>query len=143
MSSILSASNQQLQLALEHLKASQLPTQGIDENTELYVLEEDYEIIGTIAIEYDNTAALLRSLSVISTKRGNGYGEKLVDYIEGIVNKKGIPTIYLLTTTAAEFFAKKGYQTVSRAEVPPFIRQTSEYCSICPASATVMKKEFS
>jgi len=142
MSSIISASKRELSTALALLKDAKLPTQDIGENTQLYVIKEEYEIISTVAMEDDNTTALLRSLSTMPAKRGLGYCKKLVHYLEEIAKQKGLQSIYLLTTTAAEFFAKTGYQIVSRSEPPSFILQTSEYSSVCPASATVMKIEL-
>ena len=128
--------------AIQLLNRSQLPVEDLGSQTRLFVMEEDGRVVGTIAAEHDHYFALLRSLSVEDAKRNSGIGKTLVDFIENYVKARGVKAIYLLTTTAAGFFARNGYTTIERSEVPPFIQQTSEYSSVCPSTATVMKKEF-
>ena len=126
--------------ALNLLKKNQLPSEDISERTKLFVLEDEQTIAGTIAIEYSGSEGLLRSLSVDESKRSKGYGKTLVGFIENFASKNGINTIYLLTTTAETFFSRNGYVKIERTEVPEFIKQTSEFSSVCPSSAVVMKK---
>lgn len=128
--------------AIALLKNNNLPTEDISDKTGLFVLEEENKVVGTIALEHDTTDALLRSLAVTEEKRTTGLGKKLVAFIEDHARKNGIKNIYLLTTTAADFFSKGGYEVIDRNSVSEFIKQTSEFCSLCPASATVMKKEL-
>ncbi|HVE61734.1 MAG TPA: arsenic resistance N-acetyltransferase ArsN2 [Chitinophagaceae bacterium] len=128
--------------AIALLKRNNLPTEDISDNTGLFVLEEENKVVGTIALEHDATDALLRSLSVTEEKRNMGLGKELVAFIEDHAQKQGVKNIYLLTTTAANFFSKGGYQVTDRNDVSDFIKKTSEFCSVCPASATVMKKEL-
>ena len=137
---IVPASTSAFESAIQLLQLNQLPVDDISAGTQLFVMEEDDQVIGTIAVEYDFSAALLRSLSVDAGRRKAGIGKELVDFIENYVRQQGVETIYLLTTTAADFFSNRGYQKIERTDVPPFIQQTSEYCSVCPSSATVMKK---
>ena len=126
--------------ALNLLKKNQLPSEDISERTKLFVLEEEQSILGTIAIEYSGTEGLLRSLSVDENKRSKGYGKTLVGFIENFASQQGIKTIYLLTTTAESFFSRNGYVKIERTTVPEFIKQTSEFSTVCPSSAVVMKK---
>lgn len=142
MPTILPASKEEQQTVLQLLQATNLPVEDINENVLLYTLKEEGKIIGTIGMEHDGATALLRSLSIAQTKRKKGHGERLVAFLEAAAKEKGIGAIYLLTTTAAQFFANRGYVTVNRSEAPAFIRQTPEFSSICPSSATVMKKEL-
>jgi len=128
--------------AISLLQKASLPVEDIGDRTELYALTIEGEIIGTIGLEHNGTFGLLRSLSVQEAKRGRGCGETLVLFLEEKAKEKGIQTLFLLTTTAASFFTKHGYQTISRSELPFFIQQTSEFRSTCPASATVMKKDL-
>ncbi len=125
------------------IKRSELPIEDINGKVELFALKVNDDILGTIGIEHDNNSALLRSLSIEEKQRGKGYGEKLVNFLEQTAEEKGIQVIYLLTTTAESFFAKRGYSVIGRNEVPPFIKQTTEFSSICPSSAIVMKKQLS
>jgi len=54
----------------------------------------------------------------------------------------GAREIYLLTTTAERFFARAGYESVPRNDAPSAIRETSEFATICPASAALMRKRL-
>ena len=139
---IVPASQNSFSAAVELLKKNNLPTEDINPGTQLFVIEENDSVIGTIAVEYNFDVALLRSLSVSEQKRNSGIGQMLVAFIENYVQKQGVQSIYLLTTTAEDFFLKKGYESVDRNEVPDFIKNTKEFSIICSASSTLMKKEL-
>jgi amino-acid N-acetyltransferase len=140
---IVPASQNSFSAAIALLKKNNLPTEDIDPGKQLFVAEESNEVIATVAVEYDFNDALLRSLSVAEEKRNSGIGRQLVDFIEAYVKKQGVQTIYLLTTTAADFFSKIGYKIVDRSNVPGFIQNTKEYSVLCASSSTLMKKELS
>src|SRR5215216_1502685 len=120
--------------AIALLKKNNLPTQDISDVTKLFVLEDEQTIAGTIALEYSGTEGLLRSLSVDEKRRNSGYGKELVDFVENYAKRQGITDLYLLTTTADRFFLKRGYEVVDRNNVPAYIKETSEFSSICPSS---------
>lgn len=128
--------------AIRLLQDSGLPTEDITPGTQLFVVEEGEGVAGTIAVEYDYDTALLRSLSVAPALRGRGLGDQLTSFIEDYLRKQGVQTVFLLTTTAAGFFSKRGYEVVGREEVPDFIKNTHEYSVLCTASSTVMKKQL-
>ena len=48
----------------------------------------------------------------------------------------GVRRIFLLTTSASEFFTAKGYNACARSEAPAAIRSTTEFTESCPQSAT-------
>src|SRR5579875_2052745 len=139
---IVPASQNNFSSAIELLKENNLPTEDINPSTELFVLEEDNCVLGTVAVEHNADTALLRSLAVSKEKRNNGLGEKLVCFMEEHLGKSGIQEIYLLTTTASDFFTKRGYEKVNRNHVPLFIKSTVEFSSLCSSSAVVMKKQL-
>jgi amino-acid N-acetyltransferase len=140
---IVPASQNSFSAAIELLKKNNLPTEDINPGTQLFVVEEGDNVIATVAVEYDYNDALLRSLSVSEEKRSSGIGAELVDFIEDYVRKQGVRTIYILTTTAAGFFSRRGYTLIDRSNVPPFINDTKEYSVICASSSTLMKKKLS
>jgi amino-acid N-acetyltransferase len=139
---IVPASQNNFSSAIELLKENNLPTEDINPATELFVLEENNCVLGTVAVEHNADTALLRSLAVSKDKRNNGLGEKLVSFIEERLAKNGIQEIYLLTTTASEFFTKRGYEKMNRNDAAPFIKSTAEFSSLCSSSAIVMKKQL-
>lgn len=59
--------------------------------------------------------------------------------LEGEAREAGARTAYLLTTTAADFFAARGYERVTRADVPLEIAGTSEFETLCPESTVAMR----
>ena len=53
---------------------------------------------------------------------------------------RGIHGLYLLTTTAEQYFPSFGFALIDRADAPPDIRATDEYSFACSKTARVMKK---
>jgi amino-acid N-acetyltransferase len=104
------------------------------------VLRDGDEIAGLVGMEVAGDAGLLRSLAVPEARRGGGLASRLVDALEAHARAAGIRTLYLLTTTAEPFFARRGYARAERGAVPDAIAATPEFRSICPASAACMAK---
>jgi amino-acid N-acetyltransferase len=129
-------------LVLELLKKNQLPVMDISENTKLFALYQENDLIGSIGLEKYGTEGLLRSLCVDAEKRKNGAGKELVNFIEKKSKEEGIKSLYLLTTTAEDFFYNRNYIKIQRREVPESIRNSEEFRSICPSTSAVMKKEL-
>jgi len=48
--------------------------------------------------------------------------------------------LYLLTTTAEEYFPSFGFEKVERSSVPAELNDSAELKGACPASATVMRR---
>ena len=142
MMNIVPASQNSFSAAIALLKKNNLPTEDLDSGKQLFVVEEGDEVIATIAVEYDYNNALLRSLSVSEEKRRTGIGAELVRFVEDYVAEQGVQNIFLLTTTASQFFSSRGYQIVDRSNVPDFIKNTKEYSFICASSSILMKKDL-
>jgi amino-acid N-acetyltransferase len=130
------------QTAITMLQAHSLPTSDIDEDKLLYILLDGEKPIGTAGLEIFDDCALVRSVSVIKESQGKGYGKIINDEIEKFAKESGINCMYLLTTTAKDFFDKQGYCSIKREETPEAIQQTAEFTSLCPSSAVVMKKRL-
>lgn len=71
-----------------------------------------------------------------------GCGRALVARAERHASEHGARQIYLLTTGAADFFARLGYKRIEREQTPPGIRETSEFSVLCPAGSVLMMKEM-
>ncbi len=136
------ANAEQRQLAIALLQQHTLPVTDIDDDKILYLLQDGDTAIGTIGLEIFEDCALLRSVSVVKEQQGKGYGKFMNDAIENYVKDAGINCLYLLTTTAKDFFDKQGYCIISREEAPVTIKQTTEFTSLCPSTAVVMKKRI-
>ena len=128
--------------AIALLQEQQLPTSDIDDDKLLYLLWKDERIIGTAGLDIFEDCALLRSVSVIKEEQGKGFGKVINKEIENFAKESGINCLYLLTTTAKDFFDKQGYCAIKREEAPVAVQQTAEFSSLCPSSAVVMKKSI-
>jgi amino-acid N-acetyltransferase len=95
---------------------------------------------GVVGLEIYDKVALLRSLAVAADSRGNGCGKALVAQAERHARCLGVTEIYLLTTTAAQFFERLGYKRTNRQSAPDPIRQTEEFAALCPSSSAFMVK---
>ena len=54
--------------------------------------------------------------------------------------RKGVRSIYLLTTTAEAFFNRLGYERMGRSRAPSSIKRTREFAGLCPVSSVFMVK---
>ncbi len=117
-----------------------LPVDGLsDQFGEGYCIAVDEEkIVGAGGIEIYGDYGLLRSVAVSPQKQGHGIGNMIAENRVTWAMANGVHNIYLLTTTAQTFFEKRGFAAVQRDAVPDEIRQSSEFSTICPASAAVM-----
>lgn len=129
-----------LEAARRLLAACELGAEGLETQfPEGYTVADSAgELAGVAGLEVYGGAGLLRSVAVAPEHRGTGLGGLLVrDRLEWAV-KRRLRAIYLLTTTAADFFECMGFWPVERDSVPESIRTSEQYRSACPASATVM-----
>ena len=125
------------------LTRDDLPVQDLaTAPAEFYYATADGERVGIGGLEGYGDIGLLRSVVVEAPKRGRGYGTLLCEALETAARDNDIETLYLLTTTASEFFAAEGYSTVERAIVPDTIRCTTEFEDLCPSTATCMRKSL-
>jgi amino-acid N-acetyltransferase len=100
------------------------------------------ELEGVIGLEIFGDVALLRSLAVASSRRGSGVGSGLVVHAERHARDQGVQSLYLLTTTAEQFFLRRGYARIPRENAPAAIKGTSEFSGICPVSSVFMVKHW-
>ncbi len=99
-------------------------------------------IVGFAGLELCGRDALLRSVVVRPEKRRHGAGRAVVETALARAADLGISTVYLLTTTARDFFAHLGFAVIPRERVPASIARTSEFASLCPETAVCMRKEL-
>lgn len=98
------------------------------------------QLLGVVGLEPCGRDGLLRSLAVAPAHRGQSLGEVLVGELEAKARQAGIGQLYVLTTTAANRFRQWGYEVTDRASAPAPIQQTTEFQSLCPASAVCLSK---
>lgn len=105
--------------------------------------DEEETVVGVVGIELYGEQALLRSLAVRPTCRGEGIGTRLADVVEEHARQQGARVIYLLTTTASDYFQSRGYEVIDRDALPTAIQQTEEAAQLCPSNATCMQRHLS
>jgi amino-acid N-acetyltransferase len=118
-----------------------LPQDGLEDQfgSGYAVAVESGRLVGVAAVERYAAYGLLRSVVTAGDRRGRGIGEALVGDRLGWAERAGLDSIYLLTTTAAGYFPRLGFEVVERAAVPPEIRASREFSRVCPSSAVVMR----
>ncbi len=130
-------------MALVH--AAELPTSGIADNFpgSYSVVRVGNAIVAVAGLEAHGGVGLLRSVAVASSERGAGLGRQLVEDRLRIAREQKLSAVYLLTTTAAEYFRSLGFSDASRQEAPDDLRRSSEFASVCPSSAVCLQKQLS
>ena len=122
------------------LAASDLPLEGVAEHlTDFIVAEERGTLAGAIGLERYGMAGLLRSAVVAPEIRGSGVGSRLVKRLLDRARASGITELYLLTTTADEYFPRFDFERTTRAHVPDTVKASAEFRGACPDSAVVMR----
>lgn len=133
----------QLPAVIALLQNNKLPVQDIAAGQQqFWVAMADATIAGVIAVEQYGEYALLRSMATDAAFRNNGIATQLVQTVFNFAGNKNLTAVYLLTETAEDYFAKKGFTKVNRQDVPVSIQQSTEFASVCPSTAVVMKKEI-
>ena len=131
-----------LPAVLELLRRCDLPA-DLDNVADCLVARQGTALVGCVALERHGTDALLRSLAVGPEQRGEGLGRALVQRITRRARALGARRLWLLTTTAADYFATLGYARVERAGAPARLQASSQFASVCPSSAICMARELS
>ena len=122
------------------LAENDLPTAGVDDHWKAFVVaREGRALAGCGGAEIYDGAALIRSIAVVAPRRGSGIGDQIVHRLLDDLKKRGVAELYLLTTTAEEYFGKRGFEKVDRPRVPPQLLRSREFQDACPASAACMR----
>jgi N-acetylglutamate synthase-like GNAT family acetyltransferase len=122
---------------------SGLPVDDISEKTQMFTWEDGEEIIGCAGIENYGHFGLIRSVAISSSKRNEGLGAIMIKKLLSVAVDQEIKEVYILTNTAERFFTKLQFSKIDRKYVPEEIKSTSEFASVCPSSAIVMRKTLS
>jgi amino-acid N-acetyltransferase len=101
------------------LERAKLPFDDVSsERQEFIVAVVDGQVIGCGALEIFGGSALLRSVAVTQNHRCAGVGAQLYDRLISRAKEKRIKRLFLLTTSAASYFARRGFELVERSTAP-------------------------
>jgi amino-acid N-acetyltransferase len=117
-----------------------LPTAGVDEHWKTFLIARDADaMVGCGGAEAYQFVALIRSIAVKPEYRSHGIGRRLVRQLLDRLASRGLREFYLLTTTAEEYFKKRGFKPIDRDEVHPQLLSSREFQDACPSTATCMR----
>ena len=125
------------------LSAAGLPSEDILPHRQHFIVaKRNAEVAGCIGIEMSGQVGLLRSLAVATAYRNQGIGSILCDRLIAYAKEEGVEQLYLLTTTAAAYFERLGFQRIAREEAPLAIQSNKQFTTLCPSTAVCMKKRI-
>jgi amino-acid N-acetyltransferase len=126
------------------LISSGLPSAGISAHLGHFIIAtSNSSVIGVVGVEVYSGVGLLRSLAVLPEARGKWIGKELCSRAIAHAHTENIFELYLLTTTAEGFFAKRGFKQIERTHVPELVQASVEFKKLCPKSAICMKMQMS
>ena len=126
---------------LDLLRKCDLPDTGVKENPHGFIVASvDGTAIGCCGLERYGSDALLRSLAVDPMYRGRGIAAWLIARIVAKAEQERVSALYLLTTTARDYFTRHDFDVCPRSEAPEGIRSSWEFRTGCPDSATLMRR---
>ena len=130
-----------LEAVVRLLSANHLPVADLESRIDAFLLaKRDGIVVGTVGLEIYGELALLRSLCVAEGHRSKRIGGALISAVASRALAQGVRELYLLTTGAAPYFAKRGFVQINRDQTPLEIRNTAQFSALCPASAICMRR---
>ena len=128
--------------ALDLLGRTELTDRDVSEGWGHYfvVREDDGRVVGVAGLELHGEDGLLRSVAVDDDYRGQGLAAALIEAALERAGRVGLRSVYLLTTTARDYFARRGFADCERDSAPPLIRESWEFRAGCPSTASFMKR---
>ncbi len=130
------ATLEDLNAILGLLEVSDLPTDGVENHLEHFVLEFDGDqLIGCAGLEIHGEAGLLRSVAVAVDHRSTGLGTRLTNAVLEVARSRHLSSLSLLTTTAESYFLRFGFERTERSRLPHSLHASAEFQGACPDDA--------
>ncbi len=125
------------------LRTNGLPADGARDHLLNFVVAiEGADLVGCAGAEVYGDVALGRSVAVAHDRQRHGVGRLLVDEQLAEARQRGVRELYLLTTTAAEYFEGYGFRRIPIEEAPAVLSASAEFRGACPLSATCMRLDL-
>ena len=129
---------------LRFVQECELTSEGLGEHVgTALVVRHKGRIVGSATLELYPDGALLRSVAVAREHRGKRLGELLTLEALELAAALDVSAVFLLTLTAEAFFPRFGFERIERHVVPAGVRNSLQFSSACPATATVMRRRLS
>ena len=122
------------------LSSAELPTVGVADCFPggYIIARSEASVIGVAGLEIYDAVGLLRSVAVQPDRRRGGLGRLLVGDRLRAARAQGLHAVYLLTTTAGDYFRRLGFEDTFRSGTPASLRASSEFATVCPESAVCL-----
>ena len=124
------------------LQERNLPLDGAEQHLASFLVateEGKGAVVGAVGLERYGDIGLLRSLAVAENLGKHGVGTALVHALIEQARGSGMRALFLLTTTAADWFPRFGFISVRREDLPASLAASDELRGACPASAVAMR----
>jgi N-acetylglutamate synthase-like GNAT family acetyltransferase/protein-tyrosine-phosphatase len=123
------------------LVAALLPSGDVDGPNQRYIVaRQDGKVVGCAGLETFGQDGQLRSMAVHWTSRNTGLGTSLHGRLLFEALQAGVRNLYVVTTTASDFFSRQGYRKVQAADVPAGVVGSEEYETFVPGGGVVMAR---
>lgn len=137
------ANPQDLDAVLALLAEAALPREGVAEHFRHFLAaRENGRVVGAVGMERYGQSALLRSLAVALQYRGRGLGRALTERVLQEMKDNGVKRVFLLTTTAPDFFPKFGFRRIPREGADTKVKDSVEFRAACCRSAVCMSLDL-
>ncbi len=123
------------------LASSELPTDDIDDPAITFIgAFHGTELVGIVGLQDCGGTGLLRSLAVTAHHRAQGIARQLCERVFEMASERKLESLWLLTTSAQDYFMRHAFEAVPRDSAPDTVRATAQFASLCPSSAHVMRR---
>jgi N-acetylglutamate synthase-like GNAT family acetyltransferase len=114
----------------QHLMLRRTPEMiALNVDDYLVAVDERGNVLGCGALkEYSPSVAEVAAIAVSNDAQGFGLGRRIVNAVEALARKRGIPEVFALTLEP-QFFEALGYVRVDRARYPEKIRRDCIGCA--------------
>lgn len=135
------ATAQDLDAVLRLLAEVDLPAEGVAEHFGSFFVARDGErVVGCVGEERYGDVSLLRSLAVAPSLQQSGLGKALTARLLDEAIRNSVSEVVLLTTTAADFFARHfGFAEVERKQFDEVFVASPEWCLPRCSSAVCLR----
>lgn len=106
-----------------------LPSEGVKEHFSQFLVARDGgRLVGCVGLERYGDTALLRSVAVVPDRQRDGLGRQLTARLLEAARSSGVREVVLLTTTAADFFARHfGFTAAERKQFDETFAASAEW----------------
>lgn len=138
------ASGGDLDAIKQLLGGSLLPSRDVGGAHQRFIAaSERGRIIGCAGLQVAGQNGLVRSMAVHWTRRNAGLGSRLHERLLFEAVLSDVRTLYVVTSTAEDFFAGHGFRNIAPEAVPPELQASEEFTAFVPGGSKVMSRPVS